>query len=311
MGVISDFFWDRCAYESWCVALKRLRSPDEGLFDNNIGQYRLLYPNIVYWYADPIVRKINGKYYVFTEAYNKWTGLGRIAVSEITGNRIRSPRIVLKEPFHLSFPEVFEYKDSYYMIPETHSVSEFRFYKMGDDVTSWKLYSSFPTEYEFSDTVVYNDGKKLFLLTTEKMEADPFANRLHLFRVLDFETPNDMSISEIALEQESGYGYDRRNGGSIVNWGVQSFRVIQESAPGFYGKGIFLYKILRMDQDGYEEEKTDISADLGSLNVRLSCIHKAVGVHTYGRCDDYEVIDIKTESVSLATLFNNLKKRFN
>ena len=235
--------------------------------------------------------------------------MGCIAVSEVTDNKIGSPRVILKEPFHLSFPEIFEYNDSYYMIPETHSVSEFRFYKMGRDVKHWDLYSAIPTECEFSDTVVYNDGKELFLLTTEKMENDPFANRLHLFRVSDFGSSNEVSVCEIAIEQEPEYGYDRRNGGSIICLGDQTFRVVQESERGVYGKSVILYRIIKLDAEGYSEEKTSNILDLNALKQSKLRVRNAVGLHTYGCCDDYEVIDIKTESASLATIYNNLKKR--
>ena len=51
-------------------------------------KYRWLRPTFRYWYADPMVRHIRGKYYVFTEQFDLDEGKGKMAVSEIRNGKI-------------------------------------------------------------------------------------------------------------------------------------------------------------------------------------------------------------------------------
>ena len=314
MGIINrikTYIYDRCSYEAWFVGIRRLELPKRSLlFDNIQVFFHLLTPNIVYWYADPIIRRIEDEYYVFMEAYNKWSGIGSISVSKVLEGRLSRPRIALTESFHLSFPEVFKYNNNYYMIPETHSVSQFRFYKMGKDVREWSLYKTIPTEYAFSDTTVYIDAQSIYLITTEQKTENPYMNRLHVFRIENFEFDDDFNIEEVVLNNESEYGYDVRNGGSLLQFNDTLIRVIQESEDRFYGKCLSFKMINQIGKAGYKEDSFGKRIELSDIHFRLSRVHKPVGIHTYGRCDNYEVVDIKTSSISLATISRNFMNKF-
>jgi len=48
-------------------------------------------------------------------------------------------QIVLKEPFHLSYPYVFEWQNEYYMIPETLGANAVCLYRADDFPTRWSL----------------------------------------------------------------------------------------------------------------------------------------------------------------------------
>ncbi len=311
LNYIKEYLWDRSAYEAWCVGIRCIEKAEDDLLNNNRGAFALLKPNLVYWYADPIIREIYGKTYVFMEAFNKWDGLGCIAVSEVNFGRMKRPKIALTEPFHLSFPEIFAYKGSYYMIPETGSTSEFRFYKMGRSATEWKLYRAIKTEMRFADTAVYVKEDNIYLITTESKRENPFVNRLFVFRVKNFGADKNIDIEEIYGETVNDYGHNKRNGGSLLSaCDGKLIRVIQNSEDGFYGKYLSFKKIEKIDHDSYREIIYGETIQLNSIDYHLSLLHKTKGIHTYGRSGNYEVIDIKTESVSLAVIISNCKKRF-
>lgn len=305
---MGKFIWDRTAYEAWCVGFRRINNGGDLLHDGS-GEFSLLKPGFVYWYADPIISNIDNGVYVFTEAYDKWDKKGRIAVSKLAGGHLSKPKIVLEEPFHLSFPEIFEYNGSYYMIPETHSVSQFRFYKMGGSLREWGLFRKIPTEFGFSDTVVYNDNGVLYLITTEKKSDNPYMNRVHVFRITDFESETGFEITEIKTDEPETYGYDKRCGGSLLSDAGEMIRVIQESEDGFYGKCLSYNKVLKLGPDGFAEKALDKKTYIRDLHYRLKGFHRALGIHTYGRCGDYEVVDIKTNSISVAVIVDNIKKK--
>ena len=51
-------------------------------------------------------------------------------------------RIVLKEPFHLSYPYVFAWKGDYYMVPETLETQSIRLYQATDFPVCWSPVAS-------------------------------------------------------------------------------------------------------------------------------------------------------------------------
>ena len=112
----------------------------------SMKKYRWLRPTFRYWYADPMVRHIRGKYYVFTEQFDLDEGKGKIAVSEIRNGKIGTPKTILDEPFHLSFPNVFAFGQDYYMVPECSASHAIRIYKMGGSVEHWKEILSIPVD---------------------------------------------------------------------------------------------------------------------------------------------------------------------
>jgi hypothetical protein len=93
--------------------------------------------------ADPFMLNVGGVWHMFFEVMNRETGLGQIglATSE-TALDWDYQRIVLDEPFHLSYPCVFEWNHEYYMIPETYKPGTVRLYKANDFPGGWSFVSA-------------------------------------------------------------------------------------------------------------------------------------------------------------------------
>lgn len=90
--------------------------------------------------ADPFMLNVSGVWHMFFEVMNKKTGKGEIglATSE-NGLSWKYQQIVLAEPFHLSYPYVFEWNNEHYMIPETVQPKAVRLYKADSFPTRWSL----------------------------------------------------------------------------------------------------------------------------------------------------------------------------
>jgi hypothetical protein len=72
------------------------------------------------FYADPFPHSFGGKTALFVEELPYATGKGVISVCEIgQEGPIGSPRPVLEQECHLSYPHVFEHEGTVWMIPET------------------------------------------------------------------------------------------------------------------------------------------------------------------------------------------------
>ncbi len=88
--------------------------------------------------ADPFLVKDGATWYVFFEIYDR--GQGDIAVASSTDLLHWDYRqVVLDEPFHLSFPYVFESGGTWYMIPESYASHSVRLYRATNFPTQWTL----------------------------------------------------------------------------------------------------------------------------------------------------------------------------
>ena len=66
------------------------------------------------WFADPFLFEWEGRTFLFVERMNRWRLLGSIAVCEIyDDNSVSHFKEILVEPFHLSYPNVFEYVERF------------------------------------------------------------------------------------------------------------------------------------------------------------------------------------------------------
>jgi hypothetical protein len=87
--------------------------------------------------ADPFLFFENGMWYMFFEVLTG-SGLGQIGMATSTdGLSWTYDRIVLSESFHLSYPFVFKYNGTYYMIPETNGVQQARLYSTSTFPYGW------------------------------------------------------------------------------------------------------------------------------------------------------------------------------
>ena len=88
--------------------------------------------------ADPFLIPGN-PWHMFFEVLNE-TDKGEIGVaSSPNGFDWNYEQIVLSEPFHLSYPHVFEWQGDYYMIPETLGANAACLYKADDFPLRWSL----------------------------------------------------------------------------------------------------------------------------------------------------------------------------
>ena len=79
--------------------------------------------------ADPFLIREGDSWWMFMEVMNAETGRGEIALARsYDGVEWSYEGVVLREPFHLSYPYVFARDGQHYMIPETLAAGAVRLY---------------------------------------------------------------------------------------------------------------------------------------------------------------------------------------
>ncbi len=88
--------------------------------------------------ADPFMARHGGIWHMFFEVMNRETQRGEIGLAESADGLVWSyKQIVLAEPFHLSYPYVFEWEGEHYMMPETLGANAVRLYRATNFPVEW------------------------------------------------------------------------------------------------------------------------------------------------------------------------------
>lgn len=260
-------------------------------------------PTMRYWYADPIAAEINGKEYLFAEAYDRFRQKGFIAAFslELTKDGIRcsEPRKVVEEAFHLSFPVIFQHQGQYYMMPESSADQSLRFYKMGSTPFEWELVRRIPME-DSVDTVVIPTEEGYYFLNTQEHPVETLRGKLKLYFARDFLTDELTELS--VLPEPNDYVLTKRNGGPAYEAEGQLFRVSQTSTEKIYGYSYSLYRVLELSKNAYREElvRTVEPKDLQFAPCRADV--EIYGTHTYSRTNRVEAVDVSCYYCSAGNL---------
>jgi hypothetical protein len=133
--------------------------------------------------ADPFMIQRDGRWWLFCEVLNRRSGRGEIGLaSSDDGLHWRYQRIVLAEPFHLSYPFVFEWQEQVYLLPECNASHAIRLYRADPFPDRWTevgvlLYGP------FRDSTIVSFADRLWMFTADRADV------LRLFQAPDLLGP--------------------------------------------------------------------------------------------------------------------------
>ena len=198
--------------------------------------------------ADPFLFIWNNRLFLFYEHLKKWYGKGRICM-RYTDDLINwSEEIeILNEPFHLSFPFVFEDDGAVYMIPETGEDHSISLYKAVDDsLAKWKRVKKLiEGEIPWYDSVVLKKGSSYYLFTGHDNLK---CQTQHLFVSNNLLGPyKEHPMSPIYNGRDGG-----RNAGSIIDHNGTYYRPVQMCIDS-YGAQVSIMQIKCITPTDYQE----------------------------------------------------------
>lgn len=292
------------------IAYRKVSNQQTLLTEDKAFQYKLLRPRFQYWYADPILYSEGGMTYVFLEMYDRIAEKGMIGVSYFDEKgKLSVPQKIIEEEFHLSFPEVFAYRDETYMIPESSAANQIRIYKKGKTVYDWTLFKVFEGMERCVDTVSYVNRvtDQLILINSKGCIRNALKSQLQIYLMDNWDIGELQDISFIIQNNENSLKV--RNGGSLLHLEDELYRVVQESTETEYGKNILIYKINEIGVNGYKESFQKYIG-IENLNVKIiPFVTKKKGTHTYAYKDGYEVLDISIGRISVDKFLRWVIKR--
>lgn len=250
--------------------------------ENNYTTYRKLRPDKDKFWADPFVVYKNERFFVFVEEFIYRKNKGHISVLELdkTGNLMNTQRIIEKS-YHMSYPFVFEYNGTFYMIPETSSNNTIDLYKCVSFPDKWEYFKNIMNDIKAVDTTLYYYNNKWWLFTVidETNNMSGCETELFLFYSDDILSdkwichPKNPIVADVRSARPAGKIF--RHEGKLIR--------PSQDCSGRYGNAFILNHILNLSETEYEESPVSRVNPDWDTNLR--------GTHTYNFDQNFTIID--------------------
>ena len=205
--------------------------------------------------ADPFMIRQNHTWYMFFEVLNAQTRTGQIglAISQ-DGASWQYQQIVLAEPFHLSYPYVFQWEDEYYMVPESCEANSVRLYKAFDFPFEWAFVKTLLEGRKYADPSIFCFRDKVWMFASSG--SPPFyADNLCLYYA---DEPLGPWIEHPGSPVVQADVRAARPAGRVVVVEDRVIRYAQDCYPT-YGTQVRAFEITELSTQTYSEREVDES----------------------------------------------------
>lgn len=250
-------------------------------------QYKLI-PNPPYgWCADPFLVEYQGTVYLFAEIFlYKSERNGVIGYCIYENGEFGAWKITMDRHWHLSYPNVFVYQGDLYMCPESWQKDEIEIYKLIEFPDHWEKAAALVSNGKYVDTTFLQLRKEIYMFTFQP------SFHQHGGTLLQCCIKGDELSDFCILTSDKGKA---RPAGNFIVENEKIIRVSQDSRES-YGDGLVFSEVDSVWPDYREHEIKRVSAQ--DLRIENSS-RKYIGIHTYNRHHDLEVVDVKYSCYSL------------
>ena len=261
-------------HDEWSIGIYVGESPFDIAAPENVSNPVLTREDVsdaqAAYVADPFMLKTHHTWHLFFEVMNRQTKKGEIGLaSSDNGVRWTYRGIVLTEPFHLSYPYVFEWMGDHYMVPESFRAQSIRLYKAVRFPTHWSLVTTLLSEGVFLDPSIfrYHDTWWMFAETNPHHKFDT----LRLYYADDLSGPwHEHSQSPVI----QGNPHLARPGGRVLVLNDRVIRFAQDCYP-VYGTQVRAFEITELTRHHYREKRVREQAIVAASGVEWN----ACGMH--------------------------------
>lgn len=288
MHLISKFSED-----GWNVAFRRL--PAATILNERNTPFSLIPNTWRSWAADPFVFDHNGTTYIFAEIFDYWTRRGAIGYTCYVNGKWKRWKTVIREPFHMSYPNVFFYDGQIYMVPETSEAKELRLYRAVSFPNIWQLEKVLAADVEWVDTTFFECENCCYAITTDISNLNDQKDIL-----LQFDNQWNLMSRNVVSEKETGLS---RSAGNFLRTEQGMVRVTQD-CRGHYGRALVFSRFL--PDSLIDKGMGDLLLQLKPEDIPVQRAGKWTGVHTYNSAESIEVVDIERRHYNLIGLIGRL-----
>ena len=264
--------------EKWTIAYRR-KAEGKTLLDNLSGTFIPLPNSWRYWRADPFLFERDGRSYLFAELYDRVKARGVLGCCELTDTGAGKWEVIIEEPWHLSYPFIFQQGNDVYLIPESFKSGKITLYKAACFPYEWTKVCDLADMVAVDSTIV-DTAAGSYMITLRIVNAE--ANLV----VMALSEQMELKAARIASRKEDP---NVRPAGKTFVWKDQLIRPAQDCTKG-YGYGLNFMRISALDESRFSEE---LIRKVLPEEITIQGVRMPQGVHTYNFTDRYEVIDYK------------------
>lgn len=269
-------YQDRFRLDQW-ILMYHLQDD----FSTSLWRYKKITPPKDKFWADPHILQRDDKYYVYFEEYLYDTGKGHISVLTIdeAGN-YSEPTTVLSTDYHLSYPFVFEYEGTTYMVPESIEDKTIQLYECKEFPHKWEHKQNLQDDIEAADATLFeHDGMWWMFANIAEQEGSSIHDELHIFYA---DSPLSTDWKPHSMNPVVSDCKTARPAGKIFNENGRIYRPSQNCSVR-YGYGFNLNEIELLTTTEYKEKTVS--------RVEPNWEKHIVGTHTFNRVGNLHVID--------------------
>jgi hypothetical protein len=255
----------------------------------DLGAYNLISPPAGRFWADPFVVHHAGSDFIFFEDASTATGRGRISVLRIENDRIvGEPKVVLDQPYHLSYPFVFEWNGETYMVPESGENKTVELYRCVEFPDRWEFVHNLMEGIDAYDATLFEHNNLWWMFVNVRQhEASSTWDELCLFYA---DTPTSQVWQSHAQNPVVSDVRCARPAGRISTQDGHIHRPSQDSSFR-YGFALNINRIVQLSRTEYSE------CIVRKIEPKRRDAIRAI--HTLNSVDGLTVIDALHRSIKM------------
>ncbi|MDH3708578.1 MAG: hypothetical protein OER04_01755 [Cyclobacteriaceae bacterium] len=251
-------------------------------YSDAFGDYKRLVPPKNRFWADPFIYQKDQEYYIFLEESlmgKQKKGFISVMTMDQLGN-FNEPQKIIEQPYHMSYPFLFEWQDELYMLPESNASGTIQLYKCQEFPHKWEFHKNLMKEILAVDsTLLFHQNKWWLFANISENPGSSTWDELFLFSadspLSDHWRPHPLNplVSDLR---------GARPAGGIIQRDGKIYRPAQNCAVR-YGYGLKMYEIVTLSETDYKEVEVASYEPLWDPQIR--------GFHTINREGKLTLID--------------------
>ena len=248
LRLVNKVFLRLMTDERWVLKIGTKKAFDQ---EGPQGMQFLMPPGKWFW-ADPFLATQDDRTFLFVEECPSLDGKGHLSCIEIEGGD-STPRatVILDKPYHLSYPNVFRYRDNWYMIPESSANRTIDLYEAEEFPYRWKFRKTLRSEISaFDSTLLFTQDKVWLFCNVNRHEAGTPEDDLFIFHTSELLEGEWTPHRANPVKSDP---YTSRPAGAFLMENGQIIRPSQVGVPR-YGHAIALNRVIELNEQVYREE---------------------------------------------------------
>lgn len=263
----------------WHAAYRAM--PQGTILKDQETPFHVIKNRVLYCAMDTFAFDYQGTTYIFAELYSFLRQRGVIGYTCLKNGKFTKWKPVIVEPYHLSYPYLFEKDGEVFMIPESFESGEVYAYRAVQFPDKWERAYTLKSGVKYVDTSRFVSDEAAYAFTYDIGGAGK--HRLLLYRLENermLDTNCKILTDDDAIARPGGYPFHLDD--SLIR--------VSQDCDGSYGKAVVFSRICKNFWNAYQETPL---LHFGVEDLHLDKKLKLSGIHTYTGSNTIEVIDLK------------------